>query len=162
MTTKKIILSALLFVFALGSFAQKYTLSGYVKDSSSGEALGNAFISTTLNGKFVDAYPNAYGFYSMSLPAGTYKVKFSMPGFISGIINITVSANTTVNMNLVKKVTTVKTVTVKGNKEGEDVEKTEMSVNKLSIGQIKRIPALLGEVDVVRSLQLLPGVSTAG
>ena len=85
-----------------------------------------------------------------------------MPGYISKIEQLSVSSNTTLNINLAKKVNTIKKVRVTGKKAGEDVGKTEMSVNKLSIGQIKRIPALLGEVDVVRSLQLLPGVSTVG
>ncbi len=143
-------------------FAQNFTISGSVKDSATGEALMDAYVSTFLNGKYVDAYPNKYGFYSMSVPAGDYKVKIGLPGYASQVIPVKVTENVTVNVNLVKIITELKTITVKGKKDGEDVGKTEMSTNKLDIGQIKRIPALLGEVDVVRSLQLLPGVSTVG
>ena len=162
MNIKHTILTSLFLLVSMVTFAQNYTVSGYVKDSASGEALGNSFVSTTSAGKFVDAFPNAYGFYSFTVPAGNYKIKFSMPGYISKIEQLSVSSNTTLNINLAKKVNTIKKVRVTGKKAGEDVGKTEMSVNKLSIGQIKRIPALLGEVDVVRSLQLLPGVSTVG
>lgn len=141
--------------------AQDFTVSGTVKDSASGESLSNAIVTTTA-GKFIDAYPNEYGFYSFTVPAGTYKIRFSLPGYTSQTITQTVTGNIKLNVELVKKVKTLKKAVVKGRKEGEDVAKTEMSVNKLSISQIKKIPALLGEVDVVRSLQLLPGVSTVG
>jgi len=162
MKVKNIVLSFLLFSIVLLSNAQNYTISGYVKDSASGEALGNSFVSTTSQGKFIDAFPNAYGFYSMSVPAGTYKIRFSMPGYKGQIVTRNVSANLTLTVDMVKKVNTIKKVVVKGKKEGEGVQKIEMSENKLSIGQIKRMPALLGEVDVIRSIQLLPGVSTVG
>lgn len=159
----KTIITTLLFAFLAHSvLGQKFTISGTIKDSASGEALPSAFVSTTAAGKFIDAFPNDYGFYSLTVPKGTYKLRISLPGYFSKVITKTVTANLTLNVELVKKINTIKKAVVKGRKDGEDVAKTEMSVNKLSIGQIKKIPALLGEVDVVRSLQLLPGVSTVG
>ena len=73
-----------------------------------------------------------------------------------------VTKNTTVNIELNKVLASFGTVTLKGKRKDNNVEKVEMSVNNLNIAQIKKIPALLGEVDVVKSIQLLPGVSTVG
>jgi len=159
----KIVLILFTIFFSHQLSAQSFTISGSVKDSASGEALMDAIITTSAGNNYIDAYPNNYGFYSLSVPkAGEYKVRFTLPGFITQMVTVSVAANTVLNINLVKKINTIAVAVIKGTKDGEDVSKTEMSVNKLDIGQIKRIPALLGEVDIVRSLQLLPGVSTVG
>jgi len=163
MQQKKILLTFLASFFSIIIYAQTFSISGVIKDSSSSETLQNAMVSTFINGKFLDAYPNNYGFYSLAVSPGEYKLRAMMPGYNTQTIVVkVVDANIKLDILLAKKITTLGTVVLKGKKDGEDVQKVEMSTNKLDIGQIKKIPALLGEVDIVRSLQLLPGVSTVG
>jgi hypothetical protein len=154
-----------LFVFLLISVfsAQsqtKFTVSGYVKDSSNGEALANCNIS--VEDTKIGTQSNNYGFYSLSLPAGTYVINYSYVGYQTLSLKITVSKNATQNADLNKTLTEIKGVSVSKKKKDNQVDKVEMSTNNLNITQIKKIPALLGEVDIVKSVQLLPGVSTVG
>ncbi|MBC7425146.1 MAG: TonB-dependent receptor [Bacteroidia bacterium] len=135
-------------------------ISGYVKDIANGEALGGATVFIEeLN---VSNQSNSYGFYSLSMPAGTYNITVSYTGFEDTKGVYTFKENTTVNFELSKNVITLEGVVIKAKRKDNQVEKVEMSSNSLGIGAIKKIPALLGEVDIVRSVQLLPGVSTVG
>lgn len=156
-------------LFLLGTFicvlqflnAQtKYTLSGYVKDSANGEIISGCNISVE-NSK-VTANSNIYGFYSLSLDPGTYVINYSYATYKSVSINLTINKNETKNIELPKIEEVFKGVKITAKKKDNNVEKVEMSTNNLNINQIKKIPALLGEVDIVKSVQLLPGVSTVG
>lgn len=138
----------------------KATLSGYVRDSLNGEALSGCGIAVE-NPK-ITAVSNQYGFYSLSLNPGTYSITFSAPGYKSQTIQIELKENTTRNIDLGRYEEEFKGVRVSARKKDNQVEKVDMSTNNLNISQIKKVPALLGEVDVVKSVQLLPGVSTVG
>lgn len=158
---KKLTFLLLCIISFIPTYAEeKFTLSGYVKDSANGEALIAVNVAVENPPNIVNT--NAYGFYSLSLPAGTYTILYSYVGFVSQKKTITLDKNTTLNIDLVKRAKMLKTTTVKAEKNGDGIEKVEMSVSKLNIGTIKKIPALLGEVDLVRSVQLLPGVTTVG
>lgn len=138
----------------------KVTLSGYVKDSANGEALTSASIS--LDGNTIAASTNMYGFYSLSLLPGKYTVLFSNFGFKTEKIQIEINSNLTKNIDLSRSESNLKNAIVKSKKKENQIEKVEMSTNNLNIIQIKKVPALLGEVDIVKTVQLLPGVSTVG
>ncbi len=138
----------------------KVTLSGYVKDSANGEALTSATIS--VEGSAFPSATNMYGFYSLSLLPGSYTVSISNFGYKTEKIQIEILNNITKNIDLSRSESNLKNAVVKGKKKENQVEKVEMSTNNLNIIQIKKVPALLGEVDIVKSVQLLPGVSTVG
>ena len=138
----------------------KVTLSGYVKDSANGEALTSATIS--VEGSAFPSTTNMYGFYSLSLLPGSYTVSISNFGYKTEKIQIEILNNITKNIDLSRSESNLKNAVVKGKKKENQVEKVEMSTNNLNIIQIKKVPALLGEVDIVKSVQLLPGVSTVG
>jgi len=140
--------------------AQSYTLSGNVKDSTNGEDM----ISATVYVKEISdgALTNVYGFYSLSLKKGTYTITVQYIGFNPKTVQVTMDKDQNLDFLLVPKGLTTKVVKVKSKKASDNVESTEMSVNELSIKTIKKIPALLGEVDLIRSIQLLPGVTTVG
>ncbi|MES2618490.1 MAG: TonB-dependent receptor [Bacteroidota bacterium] len=146
-------------IFTL-SAQNNVTLSGYVKDSANGEALSACNI--TVEEAKTGTQTNAYGFYSLTLPSGTYSISFSYVGFNTKTIVVNLTTNITENVEITKTLATFNNLTIKGKKKDNAVEKVEMSVNNLNISTIKKIPALLGEVDVVKSVQLLPGVSTVG
>ncbi len=138
----------------------KYTISGYIKDSQSGETLigANAYLKEL----GIGASSNEYGFYSISVPPGTYTIEFSYLGFETQEQEVDLQKNITLTIELLEETTQIIEVVVSAEREDQNVAKTEMSTNKLNIKTITKMPALLGEVDVIRSIQLLPGVSTVG
>ncbi len=150
-----------LFTIASASGQSKNTLSGYLKDLSDGEKLIGAtvYVVETKSG----ASTNAYGFYSITLPAGTYTVEFSYIGYRKKIQQITLSQNIQLDVELSADPQALDEVVVSAEgSENARVQNIEMSVARLDITTIQKIPAFLGEVDVIKSLQALPGVSTVG
>ena len=161
MIIKKIIAVIILILSSLTSFAQdKFTLSGTIMDANSNETLigVNIIIPQLKTG----VTTNEYGFYSLTIPKGEFSVQISYLGYQTIEENINVNQNTKHNYNLESNKTVLKEVVITDNKTKTDLRKPEMSVNKLSISAIKRMPVVLGEVDVLKSLLLLPGVTNAG
>jgi hypothetical protein len=149
------------FTFFTGAMAQQRSVSGYIKDVKNGEMLigVSVYEKGTTNG----VSTNAYGFYSLLLPAGTHTVMVSYLGYTTQSIEVDLSAkNLTKNFEVSEESNNLNEVVVSSEREDQNVKSTEMSVAKLDIKQIRRIPALLGEVDIIRAIQLLPGVTTMG
>jgi TonB dependent receptor/CarboxypepD_reg-like domain/TonB-dependent Receptor Plug Domain len=153
----------LLLISTMGAFAQneKLTVSGYVKDSKNGEGLigASVFVKELLTGTTT----NTYGFYSLTLPKGNYTLIITSVNYRKSIREIKLNdQNVTLNLEVVEDGQELAEVVVTGKREDDNVKAIEMSVNKVDMKTIKKIPALLGEVDLVRAIQLLPGVSTVG
>ena len=159
---KKIVLFfAFLFCIVHASSAQgKYTISGYVKDSLTGETLIGATLQLTGGGGGVNS--NAYGFYSITLNAGEQLLSCSFIGYESRQVQIALAANRQINFLLVPKASTSQEVVVYGRRRDENVKNTQMGRFDLSIAKVKALPVLLGEVDLLKTLQLLPGIRNAG
>ncbi|MES2387379.1 MAG: TonB-dependent receptor [Bacteroidota bacterium] len=138
----------------------KFSLSGYVKDSKSGEALIGATVY--IKALKIGTTTNVYGFYSITLPAGVYDITCSYVGYTTWAQSVDLTKNHKQNIELAEVENQTEEVTVTADRPIDNVKKVEMSVNKLEMRTIEKIPALLGEVDVVRTIQLLPGVSTVG
>jgi len=137
----------------------RYSVSGHVKDASTGEELiGAAVIVEELSRGTVT---NVYGFYSVSLPPGLYQIKYSYIGYKSTIKAINLNQDQMVNIELSEDIQVLEEVTISAEGPRANVRKAEMSVNKLQIKSIKRIPTLMGEVDVIKAIQLLPGVQAS-
>lgn len=137
-----------------------YTLSGYVKDKSSGETLIGATIS--VKDTKLGAVTNAYGFYSLSLAEGKYTVSVSYIGFEKLEETFMLDKDTKLNIELNVLDIESEEVLVTAEKANNNVASIEMSTIQLSSQTLTRMPALLGETDVVRSIQLLPGVGSVG
>jgi hypothetical protein len=105
---------------------------------------------------------NNYGFYSISVPKGNYQVKVSYLGYETQLISINLDKNTQLNIELLPKNMTSKEIVIKDVRKDENVKSTEMGMHQLSMEAVKKLPVIMGEVDVLKSLQLLPGVSSAG
>lgn len=158
---KSIFLYSFLILFSLPSFAQqKSVLSGYIRDNKTGEELIGVSVVIKENGK--GAVTNEYGFFSLTLPPATYTVSVKYLGYTTVTQAIDLSTSQKLNLELVPQNKELKTVNITSEKKDENIKTTEMSTNKLDMKTISKIPALLGEVDLVRSIQLLPGVSTVG
>jgi hypothetical protein len=132
------------------------TVSGYVKDSENGEVLigVNVYVTELKTGTVT----NAYGFYSISVQPGKYKLAFSYVGFITLEKQIELKSNVTLNLELSPQKKELDEVVITGERPEANVKRTEMSVNKLDNSAIKKIPALMGEVDILKTIQMLPGV----
>ena len=153
------IFSLLFFFIGTSVFAQsKYTINGYVRDSVSGESVTAATI--TIDGKTVTS--NAYGFYSLTLNEGEYDVTVSHVSYISTSFHVSLEENIEQNILLLPKSAALNEVVVYSKKRDANVRTAQMGKIDLSIGQIKNVPAFLGEVDILKTIQLLPGVQSAG
>lgn len=148
-------------VFSANTFAQKFSISGTVKDAKNGEGLIGAPVSIKeLPGTGVAT--NVYGFYSISLPKGKYTISISYLGYATVNKEIELDKDIKLDVDIEETSKELKEVEISSEREDKNVRSMEMSVQKLDIKTINKIPALLGEVDVIRSIQLLPGVATVG
>jgi len=150
----------LLFSFILCNAQEQYTLSGYIKDSTNGETLIGATALVKEVGNGVSS--NEYGFYSITLDPGAYTVVYEYLGFESQTLSIDLNSNVRKDLNLALESSVLDEVVVTSEAENKNVSEIEMSTNKLDIQTIKQMPTLLGEVEILRSIQLLPGVSSVG
>lgn len=142
-------------------FAQNnYTVNGYVTDAANGEALIGAtvLIKELSNGNIT----NVYGFYSITLPEGEYTVEYRYVGFGTITRNVNLTENTRIDIELAEEQAMLQEVVVTAEPEDVNVSSTEMSVAELDIKTISKIPVFAGEVDIIKSIQLLPGVSSVG
>ncbi|WP_396218219.1 carboxypeptidase-like regulatory domain-containing protein, partial [Flavobacterium sp.] len=156
-------LTLLFFLLFTVAFSQeKVTLSGIVKDQKSNETLIGVTISFQNNTISRTSLTNEYGFYSITLPKGEYRIEINSLSFDGFSEVITLESNTKKDLFLIEKSNEIEQVVVAGNSKKLQIDKPEMSVNKLTISQIKAMPAILGEVDVIKSILTLPGVTNAG
>ena len=153
---------ALIFLFFCSlAFSQRnVTISGYVSDLESDESLiGVSVLLPELN---TGTITNEYGFFSLTLPAGVYTVQIRYLGFETLTRELSLNEDVNENFELTPQAEVLDEVIVEENIELLNVRNPQMSVNKLAINTIKKIPAVLGEVDVIKSITLLPGVTNAG
>ena len=142
-------------------FAQeKFTLSGVITDQNTNETLigVNILIPTLQTGTTT----NEYGFYSITLPNGEYEIQVSYLGYNSVLQKINLNQDVSYNFKLSESAESLDEIVITENVEKLNIKKPQMSVNSLSIKTIKQMPSVLGEVDVIKSITLLPGVTNAG
>ncbi|MGJ8744384.1 TonB-dependent receptor [Polaribacter sp.] len=151
----------LLFLFSLTVFSQeKNTISGTIYDESNNETLiGVSVYFPSLNS---GTTTNEYGFYSLTIPEGTYKIEISYLGYSSIIETINLTEKQTKNFKMSEETERLDEIVIESNIENLNVRTPQMSVNKLTSTTIKQIPVVLGEADIIKSLILLPGVTSAG
>lgn len=137
-------------------FAQNYTISGTVTDGKTGETLIGATVVLKENGK--GAASNVYGFYSVTSEKGTYTLVASYLGYDDYKQTVTLDKDQRISIALSPKTITTKVVEITGERNDDNVTKTTMGQIKLDINTIKSIPVFMGEVDVLKTIQLLPGV----
>ena len=154
----KFILVFFCLLFSTTLFAQKLTVYGSVKDASTGENLIGAVVMIKETRQAVAA--NNYGFYSISLPSAKCTIVWSYLGYSAFSKSIETGKNTRLDIELSPQIKSLGEVTIQGNKS--TVNSTSVSKNVIGIKQIKSITSMTGEPDVLKSLQLLPGVQTAG
>ncbi|MFY7900971.1 MAG: TonB-dependent receptor, partial [Chitinophagaceae bacterium] len=157
----RIFFSILLIGCASQAQTVKYTINGTVRDKENGETLIGANIQL-VGQTGLGAISNAYGFYSVNATAGTYQLVASFTGYKSDTITIQLTSNLQQQIYLQKQGALMNEVTVVSRKKSDNVTKPIMGVQKLSIDEIKNVPVLFGEKDILKTIQLLPGIKSAG
>lgn len=151
-----------LFLFGglIASSQERSTLSGIIFEAESGETLFgvNVIIPALQTGTVT----NQYGFYSITLPKGDYEVYYSSIGYATQKIDISLTKNVNKDLALLTESESLDEVVIETNIERLNIRSSQMSANTLSTNTIKKIPVVLGEVDVIKAITLLPGVSSAG
>ncbi len=143
----------------LAAAQDKVTLSGYVRDARSNESLIAATVFVKELG--IGAQTNNYGFYSVTVPAGTYTVVYSYVGYGTLSQQMGLIESKTYNAEMTSA-SEIKEVVVTSERKDENVKGTEMGTVSLSIDKIKTLPVIFGETDILKTLQLMPGVQSAG
>lgn len=158
-------LRGILFLMLLGGcsahlLAQKFTFSGYVRDAATGDDLIGATIAIPAlsNG----AFSNDYGFFSITVPGGEYQVVVSYLSYISDTLTLNLYEDRSLNIELQPESVALDLVEITDEVEDGNVTDLEMSTETMDLKQIRKLPAFMGEVDVIRSIQLLPGVQGVG
>jgi hypothetical protein len=143
------------------SFAQNYTLSGFIKDKNSGETLIGANVKNAKN-LAQNTSSNGYGFYSMTLPKGRYELIASYIGYKDFSLTIELDGNKKLDLEMFGDDFVMQEVVVTAQEKDKNVQSTEMGTIGLQMENVKKLPALMGEIDIIKTLQLLPGVKSAG
>lgn len=154
-------------LLAAAAQAQKnLTISGYVRDGATGEDLmgANLLVKRLQTGETFGATTNVYGFFSISLPPqDSYLLRVSYVGLPDIAQKIDLQRDTTINFSLSSEAgEDMQTVEVESEAADKNVQSTEMGTVEISVETAKKLPALLGEVDIIKTMQLMPGVISAG
>ncbi len=144
----------------MGDKPERFSLNGYVKDSLSGESIIGATIS--INGQLKAVASNLYGFYSITLEKGAYTITVSHVSYLVKSIEILLDSNQSFNFDLLSRSSALSDVVVFSKRRDGNVTNAQMGKIDLTMNQIKNIPAFMGEIDLLKAIQLLPGVRNAG
>lgn len=162
---------AFLFFFPSVIFSQdqtqvkKYTISGFIKESATGESSIGASVYVTkkgTEGKRMGTTTNQYGFYSITLEQGVYLLTVSYIGFENYLAEVKLDKDIRLNIQMKEAGIMTQEVEILGDKPDENIKSTEMGVMTLDIEKVKQLPAFMGETDILKTIQLLPGVQSAG
>lgn len=151
---------ALFYTFSISQTKAKFTISGYVRDGGTGEELIGASVRV-LNMENTGAVTNAYGYFSLTLAEGEYTLSVQFVGFQVIQKKITLTADTKVNFDLVDN-NTLGEVVIEAERADQNVTDIQMGVDRLDMREINKIPVLMGERDVIKTIQLRPGVKNGG
>jgi len=146
-----------LLLFSFYTFAQTITIRGYVTDQATGERLINATVY--IPSKTLGTITNSFGFYSISIPKGQYSITSSFVGYQPKVLDIQLTKDTIIDFKLSSS-TDLEEVTVSGVKANSKLTSTQMSKVDVQMDKVRSLPGFLGEADVIKTIQLLPGVQS--
>ncbi|HNP48727.1 MAG TPA: TonB-dependent receptor, partial [Bacteroidia bacterium] len=159
-TTFQLFSLLLFLLFAGEAYSQSHTVSGFVKEASTGESLlgTNVYLKENLKG----VTTNQYGFYSITVPDGKYTLVVSYLGFVTQEFPIDLTKDIRINVSMKSSAIESKEVEISAERADRNVESIDMGKEKIEVEKIKQLPAFMGEVDILKTIQLLPGVQSAG
>lgn len=148
-------------ITVMGISQSQHTVSGYIKDARSGEQLIGASLRVKDHNR-QGAVANEYGFYSLTLPDGSYTLLANSIGYTEKALTITISQNQNMDISLQPTSNALTEIVVSSKAKNSRITAAQMGVENLSIKQANQLPVLFGERDILKSIQLLPGVKSAG
>jgi hypothetical protein len=154
-------LALLLLIFSIATAQGRHTISGTIRDKATGEVLIGASVVLLENPR-AGSFSNSYGFYSINVADGKYTLVASFTGYGADSMSIDHAVNQEINVNLSPAGAELEGVVISAQKKNDNVVKPEMGVQKLSMSEVKNIPVLFGEQDILKTIQLLPGIKGAG
>jgi hypothetical protein len=165
MLKKNYLLFIFLFLIFDAGFSQvksqkEASVSGFVRDAKTGESLTGAVIYPKEN-PAIGITTNSYGFFSLSLPSGKYSLVIRFMGYKAKSVAIELLDNLMINIEMEEESISLKEVTVTGEKNNINVVQSEL-ISKINVREIQNIPVILGEKDILKTIQLLPGITPAG
>lgn len=153
------LLASINLLYAQGTTGpEKFTISGTIKTRAKGETM----IGATVRAGNAQTTSNEYGFYSFTLPGGSYTIEFTAVGFQSRHDTILLNKDITLNVFLEEEIKSLEGVVVTAQSKGRSISSPQMGMERVSTREIKNIPVLLGERDILKTIQLLPGIKSAG
>lgn len=155
------ILAITFLLLVSNTFAQdKVTINGYIKDAANGEELlGVTIYIPSLKAGTIT---NDYGFYALTVPKGTYDVQFSYIGYKEQLRTLELQADMSLNLEMQTDAQVMQEIVIEEKPLDENVVAVQMSKNTLNMNQVRKLPALFGEIDIIKNIQMLPGVISAG
>jgi hypothetical protein len=151
----------ILFLTTLSFSQEKFTISGTISQNSSGEGMiGVRVVVKDLQG--VGSISNEYGFYSITLTEGNYVLEYKFFGYETITETISLTSNITLNKEMVEEVTELEDVVITSRKADENVKSAQTGVDNLDMKQIAKVPVIFGEKDIIKTMQLKPGVKSGG
>lgn len=154
------VLNLLLIASLAWSQEKKVTLNGYIRDAENGEVLLG--VTVYIPSLQAGTITNDYGFYALTVPKGTYDVQFTYIGYKQVIRTLDLRNNISLNIGMESDAQLIREVVIEEEPLDENVVSVQMSKNSLDMNQVRKLPALFGEVDIIKNIQLLPGVISAG
>jgi hypothetical protein len=155
-----LLVTTLIFLFTAVRAQDKVTLNGYIKDGDNGEELiGVTIYIPQLKAGTVT---NDYGFYALTVPKGKYEVQYSFIGYRQETREIDLSADVSLNLELLMVAEQMQEIVIEDKQLDENVASVQMSKNTVNMTQVRKLPALFGEVDIIKNIQMMPGVISAG
>ncbi len=158
---KNFLILFVLCIFSIEAFAQnKFTISGGIKDDAKGEEIISARVK--VKDQAIGTNSNEYGFFSMTLPEGKYTLVVSAYGFVTQEIEVNLNQNVQLSVQMKNPVEELEEVKVTAIRQDANVKDAVMGVERLDPKELSKLPVLLGEKDIIKTMQLLPGVKNAG
>ncbi len=149
-----------LFLITSAYAQEKVTINGYVRDGANGEEL--LAVTIYIPELKAGTVTNDYGFYALTVPAGTYEVRYTYMGYKDQVHTLDLQSNTSLNINLETDAQMMQEIVIEERPLDENVVSIQMSKNTIDMNQVRKLPALFGEIDIIKNIQMLPGVITAG
>jgi hypothetical protein len=157
---KQLLIVFLVLQSILSTAQERVTLSGSVVDGNNNETVIGVLVE--ISELKISTFTNEYGFFSLTVPKGSYNLQVSTIGYETKIIEISLQENSKLAIEIKANTKELDAVIINKNPYRTSISKPEMSVNKIAISTIKKMPAILGEIDILRSITTLPGVTNAG
>lgn len=162
MFQKIITANLLLLIFTTTAYAQqKFTISGTIRDKKTGETMiGVTVFPLEITGTGTTC--NEYGFYSLTLPEGKYNMACSFIGYKTDTLTVNLNGNIKLDRYLSDNSLLIKEVVVTAEKKEDNIKRTDIGVERIELKEVEKLPVIFGEKDILKTIQLLPGVKSAG